>query len=172
MSTQDVIGVFDSNLNQLFPNARSVRAMISPKSKGAQHPLETGGTFGDNVVDLPVTIELSVIIDPADLRNTYQQIKAAKAARNLLLVQTTVDTFSNMMILDIPFDQTAEMFDTVAVAIRLEEFILVNAQYAQLPASSVKKKSNASTVDTGQKNSTPATPAQTSAAYDLFFGGQ
>lgn len=165
---QDVVGVFDSGGNQLFVDARSIRALVVERSKPAVHPLETGGTFGDNVVDLPVEVALEVILRPGTFRATYQQIKAVRAARNLVTVQTKTDTYSNMLLHDFPHDETPEMYDTVAVAIKLSEFILVAPQYRQLTA--VKKPANKSTVKTGQKNPAPATPKQSSAAYDLIFG--
>lgn len=169
-AAQDVVAVFDDAGNQLFADARSVRAVINERAKPATHPVETGGTIGDNVVDLPTTIELSVILRPGGFRDTYQQIKAAYKARNLLSVQTKTDTYDNMLLHDFPHDETPEMFNTVAVGIKLTEFILVEPQYAQLPATQVKKKANASTVQTGQQNPTPATTKQQSAAFSLIFG--
>lgn len=172
-STQeDVVGVFDSSFNQLFADAEAMRALIKPEAEIAKHPLETGGTFSDNIVFLPVEIELSVIPKPDGYQDTYQQIKAAFLAAGLVSVQTKADTYANMMIYKIPRDETPEMFDTAAIAISLREFQQVTAQFQQLPQSSVKKPSNASTVQTGQKTSTTANPtgAQSSAAYDLIFG--
>jgi len=46
----------------------------------------------------------------------------------------------------------------------------VTPQYAPLPASNVKKSSNASTVKGGQKQGQEASPKKSSAAYDLIFG--
>lgn len=167
-TAQDVVGVFDSDGNQLFVDARSIRALVNEKSKPAVHPLEEGGTFGDNVVDEPTTIELSVILRPGSFRDTYQQIKAVRKARQLVTVQTKTDTYANMLLHDMPHDETPEMFNTVAIGIKLTEFNLVKAQYAQL--TSVKKPANKSTVKTGQKNPAPATAPQSSAAFDLIFG--
>lgn len=171
-ASQDVVGVFDSDGNQLFVDARSIRALINERSKPATHPVEDGGTIGDNVVDLPTEIALEVILRRENFRDTYQQIKAVRDARNLVTVQTKTDSYGNMLLHDFPHDETPEMFDTVAVALKLTEFILVEPQYAQLPAAQVKKKANASTVKTGQKNPAPATAPQSSSAYDLIFGSK
>jgi hypothetical protein len=169
-SAQDVVGVFDDNLNQLFADARSIRATVTERSKIMEHPVESGATISDHVVDHPTEIELSVVLTPATYPDTYQQIKTTWLAKTTVTVVTKTDTYDNQLIFEIPHDETPEMFNTVAVAIKLRQVIMVDAQYAQLPASSVKKSSNASTVKTGQKNPAPATPSQNSAAYDLIFG--
>lgn len=176
VSAQDVVGVFDANFNQLFVNARAMRALVSPEAKIMEHPLETGAQIADHIVYLPVEIELSFILDPATARDTYQEIKSTFKAATIVSVQTKADTFSNMVIKHIPHDEVPEMFDTFAVAMKLREAQFVQPQYAQLPANKVKKPANSSTVKTGEKTSTTPALAQQSAAVGIwdsaknFFG--
>lgn len=169
-ATQDLVGVYDDSFNQLFENARPLRCLISERSKIMEHPIETGATIADHVVRQPIEIQLSVIPLPEDFVDSYNAIKAAYLANTFVSVQTKTDTYTNMLIYEMPHDETPEIFDTVAIGIKLREAILVQAQFSQLPASEVKKKSRATTVKTGQKQPTEATPAQSSGAYDLFFG--
>lgn len=168
----DVVGVFDSGFQQLFADARPIRALVREGSKLMEHPVESGATITDHRVFLPVLIELHMILTPDSYQDTFQQIKTAWKELNLLSVQTKSDTYSNMLIEELPHDEQPEMFDTVAVGLRLRQVILVEAQYAQLPAKEVKKKSNASTVKTGQKQATTTTTKKSSAAYDLIFGNK
>lgn len=168
----DVVGVFDSSFNQLFADAIAIRAMVSEKSKIMEHPVESGVTITDHVVIQPTEIEMSVVLTPLTYRDTYTQIKTVWQAFGLVSVQTKTGTYPNMLIYEIPHDEVPEMFDTVAVAIKLREVILVEAQYAQLPQKNVRKPKNASTVRTGQKDGKPATPTQSSAAFDLIFGSK
>lgn len=169
-AAQDVVGVFDESFNQLFVLARPMRALIRDGSKLMKHPIETGGTIADHRVFEPIGIELSMILDPTEYQNTYQEIKSAYKGNSKLIVQTRVDTYVDMVILEMPHDETGEMADTIAIGLKLEEAVFVDPQYAQLPPSKVKKSSNSSTAKTGQKQGTAATPAQNSAAYDLIFG--
>lgn len=166
----DVVGVFDSGFQQLFDGARPLRALIREGSKLPEHTVETGATIGDHRVFLPVLIELHMILTPENYQDIFQQIKTAWKDTAALSVQTKADTYSNMFIEEMPHDEQAEMFDTVAVAVKLKQVRFVNAQYAQLPPSKVKKKSNASTTKTGQKQATES--KKSSAAYDLIFGNK
>ena len=168
----DVVGVFDQDFQQLFQLARPMRALIREGSKLMEHPVESGGTITDHRVILPVSIELHMILAPEEYQDTFQQIKSAFKELKTLSVQTKADTYSDMLIEEIPHDESPDFFDTVAVALRLKQVILVDAQYAQLPAKEVKKKSNASTVKTGQKQPKTPTTKKTSAAYDLIYGNK
>lgn len=167
-TAKDVVGVYDADLNQLFPDARAIKAIVKPIAKVAKHPVETGGTISDNVIYLPIEIELSVILRPGTYRQTYQLIKNVFNSAALLTVQTKTDSYANMLLEKMPHDEDPGFFDTVAMALSFSQFQLVTAQYKTLPP--VKRARNKTAVKTGQKTAKPATPAQTSAAYDIFFG--
>lgn len=166
----DVVGVFDANLNQLFADARPIKAMIKPDSKLMDNPGESGITITDHRIFLPVEIELSLILRAATFRDTYQQVKTAYVNLTPLSVQTKADTFTNMYIMAMPHDEDPDLFDTISLALKLREVNLVTAQYAQLPAGQVKKKSNSSTTKTGQKTPGQTNPGQQSILHQLFFG--
>lgn len=168
--SEDVVGVFDDAGAQLFEDARAVRALINIRAKIMEHPLESGAVIADHIVFQPTEIELAVIPRSGTYRDTFQQIATAYKAKKTVTVQTKTDTYSDMAIEAMPYDQTSEMFDTVAVGLKLRQAIFVEAQFAQLPPAKVKKKSNSSTSKTGQKTGQAATNGQSSAAFDLIFG--
>lgn len=164
----DVVAVFDGAFNQVFADARPLKLKVSESSKAMEHPVETGATITDFVIDLPVEIELSLILASADYRGVMQQIRQLKALRQLLTVQTKAGTYFNMLITDVPHDEDAELFDALAVSVKLKEVRLVEAQYARLPAKKVAKKSATSTVNRGQQQTTAAPEQKKSLLYRLF----
>lgn len=168
----DVVGVFDSNFNQLFPDARAMRALVKPSAKLPEHPVEDGSTITDNIIYLPIQIDLSMILLPATYKDTYKQVINLFKQAQTVTIQTTADTYPNMVLQDPPHDENPDMIDTATMALKFREFQFVTAQYQQLPATAVKKPSNATTVKTGQKTGTTATPAQSSIAFDLIFGSK
>lgn len=168
----DVVGVFDEDFNQLFPDARAIRALVREGSKLMRHPVESGVTITDHRILNPNEVQLSVILRPENYTDTFQDIRAKYLEAKVLSVQTKTGSYSNMLIEDMPHDETSDMADTVAIGLKLTEVQFVTAQYAQLPEKQVKKKSNASTVKTGQKQASTPTPKQNSAAYDLIYGSK
>jgi hypothetical protein len=167
----EVVAILDDSYNELFESSRqTLRALVREGAKLMRHPVEDGELISDHIVYEPVGVEVSLILDPAQYVDNFQQIKALFKAATKLTIQTRVETYENMYILEMPHDESAEMADTVAVAVKFEQAIFVSPQYQQLPPSKVKKSSNSSTAKTGQKEGTNANASQSSAAFDLIFG--
>lgn len=164
----DVVAVFDNSFNQVFTNARPVKAMIREASRVMEHPVETGATITDHRVIEPIEIELSLVLSSADYRSVYQQIREVFFAATLLSVQTRTSIYSNMLISEMPHDEDADLFDAVSIALKLKEVLFVAAQYGNLPASSVADKSQASTTQRGELQSTDAGDATTSTDSLLY----
>jgi len=156
----DVVGIFDSNFNQRFVNARPVNASIKETSKFMEHPLEDGGTIVDHKVIEPVEIDFSLVLKPKDYHNTYQQLRRAWLGNELFSVQTRTGTYNNMAFVSIPHDETVEMFGTVAVALSLREVRYVRATFETLPTGSTKEPKDTDTKDRGNQPSSSATNAQ------------
>lgn len=170
-ASADVVAVFDQNFAQLFTLARPIKATVKEDSKVMEHPLETGATVVDHSVILPVTIELSLILSRGEFRDTYQRIRQTFRNRDLLVVQTKTGLYENMLIESCPHDEDAELFDTVALALKLREAQFVQAQFDRLPPQKVRNPANASTVDKGQqqpKTSTRTTANSGSILYGVF----
>lgn len=174
-SSADAVAVFDDSFNQVFEQANSMKVNVIETSKVMEHPVEDGTTITDHRVLMPDEIELSLILSGSNFRSVYQQIKQIYRAGTLLTVQTKTDTYSNMIISDMPHDESGDMFDAVLIAVRMKQVLFVTAQFGTLPQSKVANKSQSSTVKKGQQQSTAATPEQTargSLLYRIFKRGQ
>jgi hypothetical protein len=169
----DVVAVLDADFNQVFGGARPMKATVSETSKVMEHPVETGVTITDHRIIMPVEIELSMLIG-LDYRSVYQQIKQLWRNATLLTVQTRTDSYPNMLISDIPHDETGEMFDVAPLAIKMREVLFVTPQFGALPAKKVANKKQQSTVSRGEVQTTNKA-GNPSVLYGLFFdknGGQ
>lgn len=164
----DVVGVYDQSFNQLFRTARPMKAVVKEPSKSMKHPVESGGTVTDHIVFLPVQIELTMILLTEEYQNTYEQVRQTYKAATILTVQTATGAYDNMWIVDMPHEETPELYGTISLGLKLEEVKFVTAQFQKMPTSTVKSASNASTVNRGQKQTGAATDAQTSSAKSSF----
>lgn len=171
-ASADVVAVFDENFNQVFENARPIKAAVNEESKIMDHPLETGATISDHQIFLPISIELSLILSRDDYRSVYQQIKQVFRTNTVLTVQTRTDSYPNMLIEKMPHDEDPELFDVIAVALSLRQADFITPQYGTLSSSKVANKSDAATVDKGEQLGKDA-PASSSAPSILkeYFGG-
>jgi hypothetical protein len=164
----DVTGVYTQEFRQVFPRARPIKAVVKEESQPMEHPLETGAITTDHRILLPVEIELSVILQAADYRNTYQIIKQIFKNGDLLTVQTKTDIYENQLIVGMPHEEDPEMFDAIAIALKLKEVLFVTPQFAIVPRDQTKK----STVDRGTqqtKNASAANEEKTTVLYETFI---
>lgn len=169
-ASQDVVGVFDSNFNQIFEEARAIKATVKEEAKVMEHPLEDGSTITDHKIILPTEIELSLIIQAEDYKSVYDKIKEFYLGTELLSVQTRTGEYSSMVIQAMPHDETADMFDTVAIAMRLKEVKLVQAQFGGLPPRKVADPNNASTVKKGEQQAQGTTEERKGSVLSRIFG--
>lgn len=165
----DVVAIYGDGFSQVFNNGRPIKAMVRESSKVMEHPIETGATITDFRIILPIEIELSLIINTTDYVSAYEQIRNAYLKATLLTVQTRTGTYDNMLIQEMPHDEDPDMFDVVALALKLKEAQFVTAQFDTLPASNVENPSNASTINRGEQQATAANVAQDRSAAALFF---
>lgn len=150
-ASTDLVGVFDANFNQVFRQARPIRARVREISRPMEHPVETGVIITDHRIILPVEIEIIFILPAGEYRPIYQQIKQLFISAPLLSVQTRATTYKNMIIADLPHEEDPDLFDTISIALRLKE-VQIAAPFAQaLPASSVSDITKQSTVQLGSQ---------------------
>lgn len=150
-AASDVVAILDSKLNQVFPTARPVKAIVNEISKPMEHPVETGVIITDHRIILPIEIEISFILKPADYRSVYQQIKLLYTNAPFLTVQTKAATYKNMIISAIPHEENVELYNAIPLILRLKQVQIVAPQSGTLPASSVKNPVNQSTVARGNQ---------------------
>lgn len=159
----DVLGIYNSDGTQLFALARPVKASVREESKPMEHPVEDGTVITDHRIIQPIEIELPLVLSRGDYAAVYQSIKTAYLAANLLTVQTKVGSYGNMLIVKIPHEESADIFDGIQLAMSLKEVKIVTASVGKLPVSAVKHKRNASKQQRGQQAEKTTTPSQTTA---------
>lgn len=120
---QDAVAVFDSNLNQVFENARPMSADVHPRSKLLDHPLEQGQIVSDHKVILPLEITMPMVVVSAYYRDTYQEIWNLWKASELLNVQTRTGTYINMVIAEMPHEERVERYDAILLRMRFRQVL-------------------------------------------------
>lgn len=119
----DIVCVYDENFNIVFEKARIIKASVKELSKPMDHPLENGTIITDHKIILPTEIELSIIAEAENYRNIYVEIKRLYENSTLLLVQTKTNVHKKMIVVGLPYEESAEMFDAVKIGLRLKEVL-------------------------------------------------
>lgn len=166
----DVYQICDPDTGeQLFPYASLMKANISRPSKIMDHPVEVGTDVSDHKIILQVGIELSIIIDAINRQDTYDDIADAFTDSTFLTVMTSAGVFENMVIEDMPHDESPDQYGQLALGLRLRETLIVVTQSQPLSAQDVANNTDQSTVKKGETSSS-ATPSTTgdSLLYGMF----
>ena len=122
--SSDVVGIFDSNsFQQVFAQARPMRAQIRETSKVMDHPAETGVVLSDHHIINPTEIDMQMIIPAQYFSSTYVQIRTAWTNATKLNVQTKTGTYRNMVIQDMPHEEDPDKFDVISLFLRFKEII-------------------------------------------------
>lgn len=156
----DYVAVFDQNFNQLFIQARAIKAVVKEQSKVMEHPVESGAIITDHRIVLPIEIDLSLILASEDYQDVYQSIKQYYLNGTLLIVQTRSGIYTNQLISGLPHEEDPTMYNALTLALSLKEVILVSAQYNVTP----KNPTNSNTSNRGTQQGTAA--PQGSVLYD------
>jgi hypothetical protein len=172
----DVVAVLNGESSaQVFEKARPLRATIFEVSTLMEHPIENGSSIADHKVTQPVEIELPVVLSNSDdYKQTFAEIRQLFNSGTFLTVQTRVASYSKMVLLEMPHEETPEEFDSVTIGLRFREALVVTATYGGLAPAQVKAKPKASTVKRGAQQTTKApAPVETrgSVLYGLFHQG-
>jgi hypothetical protein len=165
----DQVGVFTQDFKQVFHGARPIKASIKEYSKVFDHPLEDGATISDHRIFEPTEIELAMVLQAEDYRDAYRQIKDLYEKGTLLTVQTRAEVYDNQLIMELPHEEDAELFDAITLILKLRE-----TQIALTPTFQPKNTNTDSSVKArGAQQSSAASPAQTqkaSVAFEKLFG--
>lgn len=144
----DVVGVFNSQtLAQVFESARPTRCQVREGSKTMEHPIETGAMIGDHRIINQVEIYLPLIIPSRFYSSAYTEIKNLYNGATLLSVQTKTAVYQNMFIVDLPHEETPELYDAITMILHLKEVFFVGNTDIYSP----EDPQDTDTVNGGQK---------------------
>jgi hypothetical protein len=134
----DVVCILDSTLTQVFERARPIKADVREEAKLMEHPLETGTTITDHLVLQPLEILLSLVVTGAEYAATYQQIREYFKRAELLTVQTLTGSYPDMVISQMPHDESPETVNAVNIGLSLRQATFVTATFSALKVRHAK----------------------------------
>lgn len=160
----DVVAITGAGFVPLFQSARPLTASVYELADLMEHPLETGAVIADHIVYRPIEIELPMLcVGELAYRSTYAALRATFNSGTLLTIRTRTGSYPNMVISDLPHDETATEFDAISIRLRLREARFVTPKTG-LAQDQVQDPKQASTVNRGAQQTTAANASTTARA--------
>lgn len=129
--------------------ANPMRVTVRETSKLTSFPVEDGTQRTDHRVIDPIEIELPLLLSSEFNRSLFDQLRQIYLRGDEVVVQTKMRTYDSMMIVEMPHDETPEIFGGVPVSVRLKQVITVQPEFGELPAEKVANPAQSSTVKKG-----------------------
>lgn len=147
----ETVAIVDSaTFLPVFYGAEPMRVRVRESARVMQHPLETGVTISDHHVIEPREFEVDLIIPAVYYISVYQQIRTAMVNAELLILQSNADVYTNLIVADMPHEESPQMTGVLAMSLRLKEILFV------APASiTTQNTSNPSSVPSNYAPSDP-----------------
>lgn len=117
----DIIGIYDEDFQQVFLDTKVLKASVNDQSQVFFHPLENGSKTVDHIITNPIEISLVIILASVDYKNTYKSLKKLKDESTSLTIQTRTDVYPDMLIVALPYEEDATVFDGIQLAVSLRQ---------------------------------------------------
>lgn len=168
MAEQYAVAILDSEtFEALFAGANPMRVTVRETSKLTTWTVEDGTQRTDHRVVDAVEIDIPFMLTD-DTRQLFEQMRQAYLDGALLIVQTKARSYPDMMIYEIPHEETPDMGDSLPVAVKLREIRVVTPEFGKLPPRKVVNPAQADTVSKGQQQTTE-TDAPTNRRASILY---
>lgn len=163
-----VTAILDSEGSHVFETAGILGVSAASSKAYAQHTLENGSPITDHVIDLPDRLTLRCILNPDDYIEVYRRIKRAFRQNTAFIVQTKVDTYSNLYIEALPHEEDRK--NTVALSLDFVQQRFQSASISSLPPSSVANQADTDTRSSGNKRGAAVTEQKRTTILNDLLG--
>lgn len=163
-SDQPNVGMLDNTTGgPAFADAKIMSIDVKPENTIFQHPLETGANIMDHYVQQPLEATVSMILEKEVYRDVYSSLKSYFQQAKLLIIQTRTETLMNMVLVTIPHEENAEMFDAIPVTLTLRQLNFVSPSQGTTTVANVASPNDSNTINQGMR-----TPSVTAVNTDAF----
>lgn len=153
--TQDIVAILNQDtFEQVFREARPIKISSNSTVQYMQNPIETGGVITDHSITLPDVVSVTCVITNFNYRALVPLVREASRSGTRFVVQSKSQTYTNMVIEELPIEEDPDKFDSVVISLNFREVQFDTAQIQTLSAEQVSNPADQSTVDRGEQSTT------------------
>lgn len=141
-------------LTEVLQDMQIERIAVEDTAKVFEHPLETGAVIVDHEIFEPKRATIQAYIANDDMM-TLKQLEQLYLSGTILTIRAQNKVIDKVIIASKPHEITGQVFDKTLYSISFREAQEVTPTYAKMPSQKVRRKANASRVNTGAKQAKP-----------------
>ena len=158
----------NEKLQPIWTGSDIMDVQVQETSTVTKYKVEDGTNRNDHIVHNPTEIVMRFTL-AGKVSQLFNAIKQTYTERALVTVQTRTDVYADMIVTEIPQDQTGAAMDAVTLDIRLSEWLEVVPEYGELTQAKVAKPEQSSTVKRGSQATTETPPAKKQSVLRSIF---
>lgn len=152
--TDNIILYNDETKVELLANVKYLDGSVSDDLKVMEHPIESGATIADHVVDDAKSANVKLLIQDEDIDSLNKLLDCYKK-RTPIAFRIKNEFYKNFIISSKPLKADVKYFDSTLYELTLKEVMVAQTQYVKMTVPQAKQPKNASTVKSGQKQAQP-----------------
>lgn len=158
-----------TTLLPLFPEGVSpMQVTVKETSKLTSWPVEDGTQRTDHRVLEPIEIDFPIMLHSENNRDLFDRIRQVYLNGDEIIVQTKMRTYESMMILEMPHDESSDIYGTIPVSVKIKQVITIKPEFGTLPPKAVADKKQSSTVKKGGQQTQEADTATRRKSSTLY----
>lgn len=158
----------NETLQPLWTGSDIMDVQVQETSTVTKYKVEDGTNRNDHIVHNPTEIMMRFTL-AGEVSQLFNAIKQTYTNRDLVAVQTRTDVYADMIVTEIPQEQSGAAMDAVTLDVRLSEWREVVPEYGELTRSRVAKPEQSSTVRRGSQGTTETPPAKKQSVLRSIF---
>ena len=158
----------NETLQPLWLGSDIMDVQVQETSTPTKYKVEDGTNRNDHIIYNQTEIMMRFTL-AGEVSQLFNAIKQTYTNRDLVTVQTRTDVYADMIVTEIPQEQTGAATDAVTLDIRLSEWREVVPEYGELTQAKVAKPEQSSTVRRGSQATTETPPAKKQSVLRSIF---
>lgn len=158
----------NETLQPLWTGSDIMDVQVQEASTVTKYKVEDGTNRNDHIVHNPTEIMMRFTL-AGEVSQLFNAIKQTYTSRDLVTVQTRTDVYADMIVTEIPQDQTGAATDAVTLDIRLSEWREVVPEYGELTQARVANPDQSSTVRRGSQATSDTSDAKKQSVLASIF---
>ncbi len=151
------------NYFPILQNAKIMEVSVASSQELMDQPIEKGATITDFTIKKPKVFEVAFVLSAVSYLSDYLLIKQLYENNTYLILQTTVDTYKQLLIQAMPYKENGEMIQSLRISLTLREVQTVEPSYSPAPAEDNTPKQAQLQNTTNRGNVQPKNPSDTQA---------
>ena len=158
----------NETLQPLWTGSDIMDVQVQETSAVTKYKVEDGTNRNDHIVHNPTEIMMRFTL-AGEVSQLFNAIKQTYTNRDLVTVQTRTDVYADMIVTEIPQEQSGAVMDAVTLDIRLSEWREVVPEYGELTQLNVANPDQSSTVKRGSQATSETPPAKKQSVLRSIF---